>query len=131
MRNQDVNLSMTNVRGMSRDSGLSLDQTDHILQSLRDILTTPIGSRVMRREYGSLLPFVIDAPLNSFLLMQVRAAVIHALMRWEYRVTPVRVELTVASASQAMHGVATLMIEYKFTASQKVQRAYLALGGAL
>lgn len=131
MRNQDTSVTMTNVRGMSRVKGLSLDQTDHILQSLRDILTTPIGSRVMRREYGSLLPFVIDAPLNSFLLMQVRAAVIHALMRWEYRVTPVRVELTVASPSQAMRGIATLMIEYQFTVSKKIQRAYLALGGAL
>lgn len=128
MRNQDVNLSMTNVKGMSRQDGLSIEQTDHILQSLRDILTTPIGSRVMRRDYGSLLPFLIDAPLNSFLLMQVRAAVIHALMRWEKRVTPVRIDLI--TDSQAAQGIATLMIEYQFTASKKTNRAYLALGVA-
>ena len=131
MRNQDVNLSMTNVKGMSRQDGLSIEQTDHILQSLRDILTTPIGSRVMRRDYGSLIPFLIDSPLNSYFFMQLRASVIHALMRWETRVTPVRIELLTNSQSHAMQGIATLMVEYQFTESKKTDRAYLSLGGAL
>lgn len=131
MLNQNSSVSIANVKGMSRKSGLTIDQTDHILQSLRDILTTPIGSRVMRRDYGSLLPFIIDAPLNAYLLMQLRAAVIHALMRWEYRITPVRIELVTDSQSQALQGVASLLIEYQFTVSKKIARTYLALGGAL
>lgn len=129
MRNQAVSISMTNVRGMSRKSGLSIDQTDHILQSVRDILTTPIGSRVMRRDYGSLLPFLIDSPLNAYFLMQMRAAVIHALMRWERRVTPIRIELM--TDNQAIQGIATLMIEYQFVVSKKVSHSYLPLGGLL
>lgn len=129
MLNQDNGQSITNIKGMSRHSGLSVDQTDHILQSLRDILTTPIGSRVMRRDYGSLIPFIIDSPLNNYLLMQLRASVIHALMRWEYRITPVRIEMV--TDSRASQGVATLLIEYQFTASKKIARTYLALGGAL
>lgn len=131
MVNQASDAQVINVKGMSRHSGLKIDQDNHILQSVRDILTTPIGSRVMRRDYGSLLPFLIDSPLNSYFIMQLRASVIHALMRWETRVTPVRIELLANSPSAAMQGVATLMIEYQFTQSKKTDRAYLSLGGAL
>lgn len=129
MLNQDAGVMSTNVKGMSRQNGLSINQTDHILQSVRDILTTPIGSRVMRRDYGSLLPFLIDSPMNAYFLMQLRAAVIHGLMRWEKRVTPVRIDLI--TDSQAAQGIATLMIEYQYTANKKTDRAYLSLGGLL
>lgn len=129
MLNQDNGVTITNIKGMSRQTGLHIDQTNHILQSVRDILTTPIGSRVMRRDYGSLLPFLIDSPLNSYFMMQLRASVIHALMRWEKRVTPVRIELI--TDNQAAQGIASLMIEYRYVISKKVERTYLSLGGAL
>ncbi|WP_286707778.1 GPW/gp25 family protein [Psychrobacter sp. UBA2514] len=129
MLNQDNNVTVINVKGMSRSTGQRIDQTNHILQSVRDILMTPIGSRVMRRDYGSLLPFLIDSPINAYFIMQLRASVIHALMRWETRVTPTRIELmTDDSASQ---GVASLMIEYRYVISKKIERTYLSLGGAL
>ncbi len=48
--------------GMSRSTGQALTDTDHIRQSIGDILRTPIGSRVMRRNYGSLLSAMIDQP---------------------------------------------------------------------
>jgi phage baseplate assembly protein W len=40
--------------GMNSQTGLSISEVEHIRQSVRDILVTPVGSRVMRREYGSL-----------------------------------------------------------------------------
>ena len=129
MLNQDNGVTITNIKGMSRQTGLHIDQTNHILQSVRDILTTPIGSRVMRRDYGSLLPFLIDSPMNAYFVMQLRASVIHALMRWEKRVTPVRIELI--TDNQAAQGIASLMIEYRYVISKKVERTYLSLGGAL
>lgn len=129
MLNQSNDLATVNVKGMSRQSGQKIDQVSHILQSVRDILTTPIGSRVMRRDYGSLIPFLIDSPLNSYFAMQLRASVIHALMRWEKRVTPVRIELI--TDNQATQGIASLMIEYRYVISKKVERTYLSLGGAL
>lgn len=129
MLNQDNGVTITNIKGMSRQTGLHIDQTNHILQSVRDILTTPIGSRVMRRDYGSLLPFLIDSPMNTYFVMQLRASVIHALMRWEKRVTPVRIELI--TDNQAAQGIASLMIEYRYVISKKVERTYLSLGGAL
>lgn len=129
MLNQSNALATVNVKGMSRQSGQKIDQVSHILQSVRDILTTPIGSRVMRRDYGSLIPFLIDSPLNSYFAMQLRASVIHALMRWETRVTPTRIELV--TDDNASQGIASLMIEYRYVISKKVERTYLSLGGAL
>ena len=35
--------------GMNSQTGLSISEIKHIRQSVRDILVTPIGSRVMRR----------------------------------------------------------------------------------
>jgi phage baseplate assembly protein W len=48
--------------GMNSQTGLSITEVEHIRQSVRDILVTPVGSRVMRREYGSLLSALIDQP---------------------------------------------------------------------
>lgn len=74
------------MSGMNAITGRRLDGIEHIQQSVRDILTTPIGSRVMRRDYGSLLPELIDAPLNDATLLQAYAATIMALIRWEPRI---------------------------------------------
>ncbi|MCP6182931.1 baseplate assembly protein, partial [Klebsiella pneumoniae] len=48
--------------GMNRTTGERISDVDHISQSIGDILRTPVGSRVMRREYGSLLSQMIDQP---------------------------------------------------------------------
>lgn len=76
---------MTGIRGMDNTTGRGLDGLGHLFQSIRDILTTPIGSRVMRREYGSRLFELIDRPVNSALLVDIYAAVAEALDRWEPR----------------------------------------------
>lgn len=86
------------MTGMSRTTGRSLADTDHLRQSIADILTTPLGSRVMRREYGSLLPELIDQPLNGGTIVRLYAATASALMRWEPRINLSRVQLTLGSA---------------------------------
>lgn len=87
---------MSGYLGMSADTGAAITDLDHIRQSIRDILTTPIGTRVMRREYGSLIPKLIDAPLNSATVQRVLAATVTALLRWEPRIRVKRVQLTLA-----------------------------------
>ena len=69
------------------------------------ILATPLGSRVMRRDYGSRLFALIDAPMNRGTLVQIYAAVIEALQRWESRIVVERV-----TASRAAPGSITLDI---------------------
>ncbi|WP_342754798.1 GPW/gp25 family protein [Pantoea sp. MBD-2R] len=72
--------------GMSRDTGGALTDLDHIRQSVRDILLTPVGSRVMRRSYGSLLSALIDQPQNESLRLQIMSACYVAILQWEPRV---------------------------------------------
>jgi phage baseplate assembly protein W len=73
------------MQGMSRTTGKYLNDLEHLKQSIVDILTTPIGSRVMRREYGSNLFYLVDRPINREFLQQIYAAVAEALERWEPR----------------------------------------------
>lgn len=68
--------------GMNSQTGLSISEVGHIRQSVRDILVTPIGSRVMRREYGSLLSALIDQPQTPGLSLQIMAACYSAIHKW-------------------------------------------------
>ena len=77
---------MTMYTGMNQQTGLALTDTDHIRQSVRDILLTPQGSRISRREYGSVLFALTDQPQNEALNLQIMAAVYGALSRWEPRI---------------------------------------------
>lgn len=78
---------MTLYIGMNQSSGRALTDTDHLRQSVRDILLTPQGSRIARREYGSLLSALIDQPQNPALRLQIMSAIYVALSRWEPRLT--------------------------------------------
>lgn len=70
---------------MNATTGKPLEGIDHFKQSIRDILTTPIGSRVMRRDYGSRIMSIIDAPINDSTILDVYAAAAEALNQWEPR----------------------------------------------
>ena len=86
------------MAGMNAQTGRSLAGIEHLQQSVRDILTTPIGSRVMRREYGSRLWALVDAPLNATTITEIYAAVAEALERWEPRLRLARVQVVGANA---------------------------------
>lgn len=73
------------MNGINAATGKRLGGISHLRQSLRDILTTPQGSRVMRREYGSRLFALIDAPMNRSTLLDLYAATAEAIARWEPR----------------------------------------------
>lgn len=73
-------------QGLNAADGRQLADLEHIRQSIRDILTTPIGTRVMRRAYGSMIPDLIDQPLHGATLLRLSAATYVAMLRWEPRV---------------------------------------------
>ena len=81
------------MTGMSRQTGARLSAEAHLAQSIADILTTPLGSRLARRDYGSLLPELIDQPLNAALALRIYGATAVALSRWEPRLRLKRVRL--------------------------------------
>lgn len=84
--------------GMNRSTGHAMDARAHIRQSIADILQTPIGTRVKRRAYGSLIPELIDQPLDDALTLQLYAATVMALAAWEPRVQVDTVALTRSGA---------------------------------
>lgn len=73
------------MNGIDANTGKRLAGIDHLRQSIRDILTTPIGTRVMRRDYGSRLYQLVDAPLTRTTILDLYAATAEALATWEPR----------------------------------------------
>ncbi|WP_218135159.1 GPW/gp25 family protein [Variovorax sp. YR216] len=78
---------------MDRITGRPIDAIEHLRQSVADILGTPIGSRLMRRTYGSQLPELIDQPDNGTTRVRAYSAIAGALMKWEPRLRLSRLQL--------------------------------------
>lgn len=85
------------MNGTDANTGKPISGIARLRQSIRDILTTRRGSRIMRREYGSDLFKWIDAPLNRRTLLAIYAATVAALARWEPEFRVSKVQATSAS----------------------------------
>lgn len=88
------------MTGLSRHSLRPVTGLDHLGQSIQDILTTPKGTRVMRRDYGSLVAELIDAPVNGQTLIEVYHATAEALDIWEPRLELTRVRVRTSTAGR-------------------------------
>ncbi len=84
--------------GINAHTGTPLEGLGHLRQSVRDILTTPIGSRVMRRDYGSRLPELVDAPMNEATRLDLLTATVEALSTWEPRLEVLSVDTSTDAA---------------------------------
>jgi len=84
---------------MDRHSGAVISRSQHLRQSINDILTTRIGTRLHRRDYGSFLPDLVDAPVNPETQMLLIAASVHALMRNEPRLMLTNVQMSGVTAA--------------------------------
>lgn len=89
------------MTGMNRQTGAVIAGEAHLAQSVADILTTPIGARLARRDYGSLLPGLIDQPLTPALTLRLYGATAVALARWEPRLHLKRVWLKATGTPSA------------------------------
>lgn len=89
------------MTGMSRTTGATIGRSDHIRQSIGDILSTHKGTRVMRRDYGCYLTPLVDAPYNATTASTAVAVVLDALTRWEPRITVKQVSLTATADGKA------------------------------
>ncbi|MBF7687741.1 GPW/gp25 family protein [Acinetobacter rathckeae] len=73
---------------ISKDTGQLLsNEIDRIKQSIQEILSTPKGSRIMRRQFGSDIPNLIDQPLNDILILRIYSAIYTPLLLWEDRIS--------------------------------------------
>lgn len=87
--------------GMNRTTGAALSGSDHLQQSIEDILTTRKGTRVMRRDYGSDLPELLDRPFNAETKVDMIAATADALALWEPRISLTSVSVTLNSDDES------------------------------
>ena len=71
--------------GWSKKDGVQISGLEHLKQSVFDILMTPIGTRVLRRDYGSDVPGLIDQPMNPQTVIRVFSAAAKAIDKWEPR----------------------------------------------
>ncbi|WP_395461552.1 GPW/gp25 family protein [Wolbachia endosymbiont (group A) of Therophilus tumidulus] len=95
------------MRGMSNKTGKELEGIEHLKQSIIDILTTPINSRIIRRNYGSRLFELVDKPVNRDFTLEIYAAVAGALEKWERR----RFKLEKVKIIEVKEGRVTLNLE--------------------
>lgn len=79
--------------GMNATTGRSITGIEHIWHSCRDILTTLVGTRIQRREYGSFLPELIDHPHNQPNNLRLMAATVMALAKWEPRIAIRKIDI--------------------------------------
>jgi uncharacterized protein len=82
--------------GMNSITGRTLTDDAHIKQSIKDIILTPIGSRVERRDYGSMLFFLIDHPNHAATQLKIMSATVMALTQWEPRITIDSMQFTIS-----------------------------------
>lgn len=102
------------MRGMNASTGKELEGIEHLKQSITDILTTPIGSRIMRREYGSRLFELVDKPINRELTLEIYAATAEALEKWEKRFKLEKVKI-----AEVKEGKMTLVLEGMYLSEGK------------
>lgn len=107
--------------GMNVSAGTRMDELEaHVRQSIADIITTPVGTRVMRREYGSLVPDLIDQPLNRTTVLRLYAATAAAIMRWEPRVKISRIWMGYTGPGQAVVEVTCRLLTQELNISVPV-----------
>jgi phage baseplate assembly protein W len=98
--------------GIDAVTGKDLSGLDHLRQSIADILSTPIGVRVMRRDYGSRLFSLIDSPMTPELKVEIYAAVVDALAKWEPRIDVTAVSLDKTADASAGKMIVTIEGRY-------------------
>lgn len=81
-----------------------------IKESIRIILSTSQGERVMRPDFGCGLHDLVFAPLNSGTITQVKNTVWEALTRWEPRIELINVEVF---TEQSYEGKLLINIDYR------------------
>ena len=104
------------MKGMSNKNGGYLNDLEHLKQSIVDILTTPIGSRVICRDYGSNLFQLTDQPINRDLFPKIYSAVAEAIDKWEPRF---KVEKIAINSIKEGHVTLSLVGTYLIT-QQKI-----------
>ncbi|MFQ5647486.1 MAG: GPW/gp25 family protein [bacterium] len=108
-----------NVAGATDNSRVVAvsEKFDHINESIRQILGTSPGERVMLPEFGSRLKELVFEPSNTVLKALAKVFVVDALKRWEKRIVVQDVQISEDSES-IDNGVFAIHISYMVIKNQ-------------
>lgn len=97
--------------------------SDLIRSSIYMILTTKVGTRPWRPEFGSLLPSLVFGPDDEVLAATVRAYSVEAIQRWEPRIRLVSVNVVIEQQDNTM----TLDLQYVILATGEQVQEFITL----
>ncbi len=89
---------------MDINKGKALNKTDSLNQSIKLILLTPKGERVLNRSFGSNVLSYLGQPINS-VIMEISAEVISSLQANDTRISVDRVKIENNNNSSLKLGV--------------------------
>jgi uncharacterized protein len=69
--------------GLNRRTGQVLTGWEHTLQSIGEIMSTAYGERVMRRDFGSIVPEIIDHNLTPDVMLRLVAGIAEGCIAYE------------------------------------------------
>jgi hypothetical protein len=99
------------MNGMHKDTGKPLSGLEHLRQRVENILRTAPETLVLRREYGSELFGLIDAPTNAAVRARFVSATAGALERWEPELKTTRVLFDTVNSEQVQGGHVSITLE--------------------
>lgn len=115
----------TSYTGMNPNGMGTLNDSDQLWNSVNDILLTPLASRIMRRDYGSLVSDLIDSPQNAATRLQCMSAAVIALTRWEPRIALNKIDIRWLKDGRAEAELSGIITE----TMQPVQHIFTLRGG--
>ncbi len=77
----DVNMGLKDENNYE----LVFDETS-VEKSIITILSTKVGSRVFRRDFGSVLDDILFDPMDDITVERIKMGIIDAVSRWETRI---------------------------------------------
>lgn len=93
------------MKGTDHKTGKRIKGLAHIVQSLSRLLSTPIGSCVMLRDYGCYAFELIDNPANESNSLRLFAAITNAILKWETRILPIKLSTDTSEAESGKFNI--------------------------
>ncbi|SRR6266496_517640 len=105
--------------GVAPDGGnATVMYEEDIRQSLRIILGTDQGERLMRPDFGAGLRSFVFGAINATTLQRVKSRVQEALIKWEPRIDVLQIKVTVDAKERSM---LLIEINYRVRATNTLQ----------
>lgn len=89
-------------------TGKAISSIQRIQQIIQDILTTRKGTRLMRPEYGSYIPLLIDSAMNDAGILRLKAAIATAIVINEPTLSVTKIQI---STNTKGHAIADIHIK--------------------